>query len=60
MHIARIIAAIVEAPTAYRMRKASAAHAQRKAQRMQREATRREEQQARHSMRQRHPYPFHQ
>ena len=56
---ARIIAAIVEAPTTYRMRKASAAHAQRKAERIARERAGREERAAQRSMRDRTEYPFH-
>lgn len=59
MHIARIIAAIIEAPMAYRMRKASAAHAQRQAIRRDREALERSEAQAQRSMRDRTEYPFH-
>ena len=54
-----ILAAIIEAPAAVRARRASAAHAQRKAARMQREMQERSEHAARQSLRDRNEYPFH-
>ena len=55
-----IIARIIEIIATRNATRESKAHAMRRAQRMQREATQREEQQAQRSMRQRNPYPFHQ
>ena len=55
-----IIARIVETIATRRAARASKAHAQRKAQRKAREAYAAECVQAQRSMRQRHPYPFHQ
>ena len=55
-----IIARIIETLATNRAARESKAHAQRRAQRMQREAYAAEYAQAQRSMRQRHPYPFHQ
>lgn len=54
------IARIVETFATSRATRESKAHAQRKAQRKAREAYAAENAQAQRSMRQRHPYPFHQ
>lgn len=55
-----LIARIVETLATNRATRESKAHAIRKAQRMQREAYEADYAQAQRSMRQRHPYPFHQ
>lgn len=54
-----LIARIVETLATRNATRESKAHAQRKAQRMQREATQREEHHAQRSMRDRTEYPFH-
>ena len=56
----RTIALILETITTSRAKRESKAHAQRRAQRIQREAYAAEQAQAQRSMRDRNPYPFHQ
>lgn len=58
-HIATLIATLIEAPAARRARRLSAEHAERRLQRLEREAVEHINLQIAKNLRDRSPYPFH-